>query len=448
MRIIIVGAGKVGFNIAQMLSKENHDVILIEQDPERQRIIEENLDVQTILGNGASLALLEEAGIRDADLLIAVTEMDELNMIACLLAKSLGVPKTIARVRNPEYVDTADKAHNSFLGIDLVINPERVTAKMIAELAEVPEAINVEYYAGGKVQLLELPLASNAPVIGKPLSDLKFSHPYLIAAILRNGSMLVPRGDDVLLPGDIIFVLAETREMVAIEKLLGKERLKVESVFILGGGRLGFYLAKLLEKRHMKVKIVEKDIEKCHNLSRQLSRSMVLHGDGTDINLLEAEDAGKADLFVAVTSDDKVNLLVSLLAKHLGAKRTISQIRRSDYIPLVEKVGIDVVVSPRLLTAGAILKYIRKGDIVSVSVLEGAKAEMMELIMPENSPVLDKPLKSLRFPRNAIIGAVVRKEKVIIPSGSDVLQRGDTVIIFALPNAVTRVEEFFAERKG
>lgn len=444
MRVIIVGAGKVGFNIAQMLSQENHDVIVIERDEERQRIVEENLDVQTIIGNGASVNVLENAKIREADLLVAVTEQDELNMVACLVAKNMGVPRTIARVRNPEYVDTATMAHAVSLGIDLVINPERVAAKAIAELVEVPEALNVEYYADCKVMLLELPLMPDDPIVNKKLKDLNFSYPYLIAAILRSGKMIVPRGDDLLLPNDHIFVVAETKIMKEIERLLGRERTKIQSVFILGGGRLGFYLAKLLERKNLSIKLLEKDINKCKEIANQLGKVMVLHGDGTDIHLLEQEDAGKSDLFVAVTGDDKVNLLVSLLARELGAKKTIAQIRRSDYISLVEKVGIDVAISPRTLTAGAILKYIRKGDIVSVSLWQGAKAETMEIIMPDHLAILGKPLQTYKFPRSALIGAIVRANKVIIPSGSDVLLAGDHVIVFALPEAISKVEQFFA----
>lgn len=444
MHVIIMGAGKVGFNIAQILSRENHDVVVVENDPERCQVVEDNLDVQTIRGNGASLSVLEEAKIREAELLIAVTELDELNMVACLLAKSLGVPRTVARVRNPEYVDTGALACTNSLGIDLIINPERVAAKHIAELVDVPEALNVEYYAEGKVMLVELPITADAPVVNKKLKELKFSNPYLIAAIIRNGNMIVPRGDDRLLSGDQVFVVAETRVMKTVERLLGRERRRIQSVFILGGGRLGFYLATLLEKKGVKVKVLEKNLQKCRGISEQLSRTMVLHGDGTDIQLLEQEDAGKVDLFVAVTGDDKVNLLVSLLAKELGAKKTIAQIQRSDYVPLVEKIGIDVAISPRTLTAGAILKYIRRGDIVSVSLLDGAKAETMEIIVPQRGDIINRTLTSLKFPGNALIGAVVREGKVIIPSGSDILLPGDHVIVFVLPEAVSKVERFFA----
>ena len=445
MKTIIVGAGKVGFSIAQMLSYANHDVVVIENNSARKQIVEEHLDVQTILGNGGSISTLQEAGICDAQLLVAVTEYDELNMISCLLGKKLGVKKTVARVRNPEYANNNQVSADS-LGIDLVINPEQVTAEMIGKLAEVPEAINVDYYANGKVQMLELQLTKDSPVANKQLKDIKFPKPNLIVAILRDEKMIIPRGADQLKPNDLVFVLAETTNMVAIEKVLGKERIITENVTILGGGRIGFYLAKILENKGYTVKLIEKDIEVCKQISQKLTNTLVLQGDGSDITLLEEEEVGQADFFVAVTNDDKVNLLVSIIAKHLGAKRTIAQIRRTEYVPLVEKVGIDVAVSPRLLTAGAILRFIRKGDIVSVSLIGGAKAEMIELIAQSHSKVVGKQLKDLNFPKDAIIGAVVRGDDVIVPTGIDIIKALDRVIVFALPKAITKVEEFFLQK--
>jgi len=387
---------------------------------------------------------LEEAGVAEADLLIAVTEIDELNMISCLIAKQYGVKKTVARIRNPEYLENTKFSPTTSIGIDLVINPERVTAKMISKLIHVPEAINVEYYADGKVQLLELYIKKDSPVVNKSLIEINFPKPNLIVAILRDEKMIIPRGSDVLKPGDLIFVIAETKNMLAVEKVLGEKRTKVENVIILGGGRIGYYLAKLLEKKPVSVKVIDKDLEVCRKISSELNDTLVLHGDGTDISLLEEEDTGKADMFIAVTNDDKVNLLVSLLAKHLGAKKTAAQIRRSDYVPLIEKVGIDVAVSPRMLTAGAILQFIRRGDIVSVTLLGSAKAEMIELVVPDSSKIVKKPLKKLKFPRHAIIGAIVRGNDVIVPTGDDFINPGDRVMVFALPEAIKKVEKFFA----
>ncbi|MGI6226383.1 MAG: Trk system potassium transporter TrkA [Peptococcales bacterium] len=446
MRVIIIGAGKVGYNIAQILSYENHDIVVIEKDEERYKIIEESLDVQAIHGSGASSEILEQADVYAADLLIAVTEFDELNMIACVLAKQYGVPKTVARVRNPEYADNNLLTQSPVLGIDLLINPEKVTASEISQLIEVPEAIDVEYYADGKIQLLELGINEDAPIINSYLKDIQTPYRYVIVAILRDEKMIIPRGNDIIKKNDIIFVLAKTKDMIHIEKLMGKERAKIRNVMILGGGRIGYYLAKLLEDKKIGVKIIEKNISRCREIAKNLNSALVLHGDGSDIDFLKEEGAGDVDAFVALTDDDKLNLLVSLLAKHLGVEKTIAQIRRSDYLPLVERVGIDIAVSPRLLTAAAILKFIRKGKIINVSLLSGAKAEMIELIVPEHSKIVNKYIRDLNFPEGAIIGSIGRDDDALIPSGNDYLVPGDRIIIFALPKAVHKVESFFSGR--
>ncbi|WP_148133556.1 Trk system potassium transporter TrkA [Candidatus Formimonas warabiya] len=444
MKSIIVGAGKVGYSIAQMLSSEGHDVIVIEIDPTRLHTVEEHLDVQTICGNGANPSVLKEAGVEESDLLAAVTELDELNIVSCLLAKSLGVKRTIARVREPEYVDLDQMTQKNALGIDLIINPERVTAHEIAKLITKPEAQIVEYFAGGKVQLLELKMMENSPVCNLELKYLECPQQFLIAAILREGKVIIPRGKDMIKVGDMIFVLAQTKEMGEVERFFGQRRTRMQNVVILGGGRIGYYLAQLLEHKHMNVKIIEKDFNQCQFIAQNLHRCLVIHGDGTDLQLLEDENVGATDLFVAVTGDDKINLLVSLLAKHLGTKKTIAQIRRSDYTPLVEKVGIDRAVSPRKLAASAILRFVRKGKIVSVTLLNDAQAEMMELIVPESYRYAGKCLKDVGFPSGAIIGALVQENKIIIPRGRDIVCPGDRVIVFALPNSIQKIEQFFS----
>lgn len=446
MKIIIIGAGKVGYSIAQMLSREQHDVTVIDTDEERLKIVEEHLDVQTIYGNGASADVLKEAGVGDSDLLAAVTEADELNMVACYFAKSFGTKHTVARVRNPEYVDFDTSSGLKLMGIDMIINPERVTANEIAKLTKVAEAQNVEYFANEKIQLLELKITETSPVIDIPLMDLKLNHSFLIVAIVRGDKMIIPRGKDQIMAGDVIFVLAETKEMIAIERLLGQRRLKVENVVILGGGRIGYYLAEQLEKSRLNVKIIEKDLLKCKMIARKLNNTLVINGDGADLQLLEDENVGSTDLFVAVTGDDKINLLVSLLAKHLGAKKTIAQIRRSDYTLLVEKVGIDRAISPRVLTVGAVLRFVRKGQIVSIRLVSDSRAQITELIVSEGCRNAGKSLKDIRFPVGAIIGAIVRGERVIVPTGNDTILPGDRVVVFALPSAVQKVEHFFAEK--
>lgn len=446
MRAIIVGAGKIGFNIAKLLTQENHDVIVIEQDEERAKLLQENLDIQVVTGNGASGGALVEAGVSESNLLVAVTEFDEVNMIACMVAKSFGVEKTVARVRNPEYAERANRK-GALEGIDLIINPELVTVKEIAKLIDVPEALDVVYHADGKVQLLELKITPDAPVANKKLKDLNLYYPCLIIAIFRNGHIIIPRGEDMLKPNDIIFILGKTKEMIRIERLLGTERKKAERVMILGGGYTGYNLARILEDRKYSVKIIEKEYKRCLDIAKSLNNTLVLHGDATDLDLLKAEGAGDVDVFVCLTDDDKLNLLVSLIVKHLGAKRAIVQVRRSDYISLMESVGIDVGISPRTLTANAILRFINRGNnVISVTLLSNDSAEMMELLVSPESKVANKQVKDLNFPAGAIIGSIYRKNQVIIATGEDTLKPGDMVTVFALPHATTKVLEYFAGR--
>lgn len=444
-----MGAGKVGFNLAQMLSSE-HDVLVIEKNDERREIIGELLDIQTLNGNGASPAVLREANIRGADMLIAVTEMDEINMVACMVAKQFGVPRTVARVRNPEYTEGphTDISYAN-LGIDMVINPEQVTAREIAKLIEVPEALNVEYYAEGRIQMVEVKIGPQAPVIGKKLKELNIPNQCLIACILRNNSMTVARGEDMIQNGDLVFIIVRTRDTVMVEKIIGKQMGRTRSITILGAGRTSYYLTDyLLKKKFDSVKVIEKDRTMAKYFAQRMPEALIINGDGTDPALLNEENIGKSDVFVAITDDDKINLLVSLLAKNLGVKKTITQVRRSDYSTLIEQVGIDIAISPRLLTAEAILRFIRRGNIVSVTLLEGDKAEVLELIVPFRSRVANRSLRQINLPMGTLVGAIRRKDEVIIPRGSDIIKPGDQVMVFTLPQYVSTIEKFFQNNGG
>lgn len=445
MKVIIMGAGKVGFSMAQLLSAENHDVVVIEQSPERQQIIEELLDIQVILGSGSSTSVLESAGVRNSDMLLAVTEIDELNMIACLLAKKYGVKTTIARVRNPEYLEVTTFSLNELMGIDLIINPERVTAQEIAQIAMNPEAMNVDYYADGKVKLMELELTEDSPLRGKKLKDLDTSIPYNIVAIARKHKMLVPSGDEVLQLGDHIHLMSRSSDMLMVEKMLGFFAPRVQQVTILGGGRTGYYLAQMLEKCKpaMNIKIIEKNLVRAQQISEKLNSSLVIHGDGSDYHLLEEENIAASDMFVAVTDDDKINLLCSLIARNLGVRKTVCQMKRTDVMPLAEQLEIDTILNPRLLTAGAIIKYLRVGDIISVTLMGDERAEMLELLAQPGSSAVNKEIGKLKFPKGSLIGAIVREEQVVIPDGSSVIRPYDRLMVFSLPASIHRIEQLF-----
>ncbi|NLB87956.1 MAG: Trk system potassium transporter TrkA [Syntrophomonadaceae bacterium] len=444
MRSIVIGAGKVGFSIAQLLSSENHDVVVIEEDEERCTKVDELLDVQVINGSGASWRTLEAAGIRSVDLVVAVTEIDELNMIACLLAKQYGAKTTVARVRNTDYVETPHFSPESLLGIDLIINPERVTAQEIAKIVKNPEALDCDYYANGMVQLIAILIENNSPVAGLKLKELDASK-YVIVSILRKHKMIVPSGEDEIMVGDRLYIMANTHEMHEVLHVFGIQKSRVNHLTILGAGRIGCYLAEIIEKEHLpiNVKIIEKDEKRAKEASARLRNTLVINADGSDIDLLENENVGQSDLFVSATDDDKINLLSSLITKNLGVKKIISIIKRTDIMHLMEEIGIDIVFNPRILTAGAILKYIRRGDIVSVTVLGEERAEMLELYAQPGSAAIGKELKKIKFPQGSVIGAIVRGDEVIIPNGDSIIKPFDHLMVFSLPKSIHKVEKLF-----
>ena len=446
VRVVIVGAGKVGYSLAQYLTQEDHEVIVIEENEERRAIVQNTLDVMTISGNGASPRVLLDPEVRKAELMIAVTDMDEVNMIACMAAKQVGIKRTIARVRNQEYAEKDKIKFNEALGIDLTINPEMVTALEIKRILLTPSALDVEDFAGDRVRMIEVKMPSDSKLINTSLTQLTLPSHTLVAGILRNGRMLIPHGSDMLLPNDCAFFVGEVSAIKKIEDHFTVRKSKVERVLIIGAGRIGRHLAMILEKSDIAVKIIDKDMERCQELAESLDEGLVLCGEGTDIELLTEEGVGEADAVLCLTDDDKLNLLIALLAKHLGAPRTFVRGGRPDYISLMEKVGVDVVLSPRILTAGVILRYVRRSDVVSVSLLEGAKAEAMEIIIPPLSQVTHKKLKDAKLPRNSLIGTIVRDEEIIIPNGETVLKPGDRAIVFALPDTVPTVVRLFENK--
>jgi trk system potassium uptake protein TrkA len=445
MIVIIIGAGKTGFSMAKLLVAEGHDVVVIEQMVDRQELINDALDVQTILGNGVSSAVLEAAGVRQADMLLALTQSDELNMVACLKAKRYGVKVSIARVSDTEYL----QPQNSFLAetmeIDLMLNPQQVTAQYIAQIMKHPEALQVDYFADGRVQMLELLVEEDSIINGKKMRELQIAYPFNIVFITRQHKMVVPRGEDIVMAGDSIHLITQTADALMVEKSLGFNPRRIENVCILGGGRTGYYLAKILEKQQKpiaSIKLIEKSRKPAENVSAKLDQTLVIHGDGSDYELLEGENIGSCDIFVAVTNDDQTNILCSLMAKTLGVPKGIAQVKKPELMPLAEQMGVDVALSPRILTAGAILRYIRRGEIISVTVLDES-AEMLELVAQPGAKVLNKRLMDISFPKNSLIGAIVSGEQVIIPDGEVKVNVFDRVIIFCLADEIHRIEKLF-----
>lgn len=441
MKIIVVGAGKVGYSVAQRLVQDEHDVYVIEQSPERIKNLENSLDVSLVQGNGSSLPLLCEIGMDDVGMLIAVTDSDEVNLLACAVAKIAGIPRTIARVRDNDYLDAANKKVQDSLGVDLIINPEMVTAHEIMHVLQTPAALDVEDYASGAVRLMEFKMRHNVAYCGQTLKDITFPPSVLVVGILRNGEMIIPHGNSQLQAGDNVFFLGARDSIADIAKDFHElDRRAIKRVVLIGAGLIGRNLAILLAESGYIVKVIEKDMARCEQLAAMNDKVMVINGDGTNMELLEAEEISDNDVIICLTDDDKLNLLVALLAKHLGIPKTIVRVGRPEYITLMEQVGIDIVFSPRLLTSGEILRMVRRGEnVISLSTFEGGKAEAVEVELTINSPIVGKALRDLRLPGKALVGAVVHEGSTIVPTGNTVLYAQDHIVFFTLPEHVNKL---------
>ena len=443
MRVFIVGAGEVGFNTAQMLSREGHDVIVVDQDEQRVSRASEQLDALVMQGNGASPKLLSEVGTRKADLLIAVTNTDELNITACLVAKAQGVKRTVARIRNPDYYDGKEAFAKDVLGIDFVIHTERAAAEEIRDALRVPGAITVEGFAEDAIEVAEVVLKEESPAAGRAVKDVELPKGSLVIGVVRNGETIVPSGDTTLEAGDHMFLIGESRHIREVVGAVAIDTNRVREVMIFGGGSIGLRLALLLEEEGISVKVVEKNEARAQYAAARLKKGLVLHDEGVSRDFLLQERVDRTDAFIAATGDDRANLLAVMYAKQLGAKNTISIVSRAEFAPLSEALGVDVAISPRLITASAILRFVRKGEIVAVTLLESG-AEMIELRVPKDCRVSGRPLSKVGFPRDAIVGAILREGEVVIPTGDEVLRGGDDAVVFAVDSAVNEVERLFA----
>ncbi|MEX2608811.1 MAG: Trk system potassium transporter TrkA [Gemmatimonadota bacterium] len=447
MRILVIGAGAVGFHLAERLSEEGHDVVLIDANGERAERAAERLDVLAITGNGASVPVLEQAGIKDASLLLAVTSRDEVNVLACLVASRFNVPFKVARTSSPQYYQEGSILSSQALGIDLTVSPERECAWETFQLLNSEAATDLVRFADGKVQLIGLRVKEGAAVAGLSLLELDrklVDHNYVTVAIARDGHTEIPTGQSRIEAGDQIFVLTPSAEMPAIPPLAGYEDFKLRRVMIAGGNDEAIHLARHLEEHDVECTIIELDRRRALELAEQLPRALILHGDATNLELLEMEGVEGIDGFVAYTGQDEVNMLSSLLAKTTGARKVISLIHRFEYMRLVTKVGIDAAVSPRLSTVNAILRYVRRGNVRAVATMKGIPAEALELSVGPGAPILGRPLKEVAFPKGGLLGAIVRDGQVIMPRGTDVVQKGDHVVVFALPEAIAKIEALFA----
>lgn len=446
MRIIVIGAGHLGYIIAELLSNEGYDVVVVDSDGDKLEAVRNDLDVLTVLADGTSPSFMRSQA-RDSDLLVAVTAIDEVNIIACILAKKNGIPHTIARIRDPKFLaEPVDYIKENF-DIDLVLSPELITAREISRLVMTPSAINVEDFAGGRVRLLESKISPRSPYVHRELKDIKLPPSVLIALILRDHHMIIPHGNDRLLPLDNVYFLGnpESLEKLSLHSSAKYQR-RTKKALIIGAGRTGQALAPMLERQGISVKVIDNNEDHCQQMAGKLKKGMVLCGDGTDMDLLTHEGVSEADTVICTTKDERLNLMMALLAKHLGAGQTMVRVTRTEYISLMQQVGIDIVLSTRLLAAGEVLGFVRSGSVVSVSLLEGARVQAIEIVLTEGSKAVGLPLMKADIPRSCLVGAYVRNGHVYIPDGHSVLSAGDSVILIVEADHAQSVISYFKGR--
>lgn len=449
MRVVIIGAGKLGYSIAELMSNEQYDVVFIDRDEQRLEEAKSTLDVLTICSAATSQSLFLDLDVKGADMVIAVTDSDETNMVASLMAKHFGIRHTVARIRDAQLLQDGQEFLKKSFQIDQIINPELITAREIRRDIMTPAALDVEDFAGGKVRLFETKIRRSSKFSGVMLKDLHLPKNVLAAMIFRDNHMIIPHGNDALRPGDNAYFVGDP---VSIEQVssnfVQRTAKKINRVLIVGAGRTGRALAKMLEDEGLRVKIIDSDPERCQLAADQLKNSLIINGDASNIDLLTTEGAGDSDVAICLTEDDKLNLMLALLLKHMGAEKTVVRIARSEYTGLMKKVGVDIAVSSRLLSAAEVLAFARRGGVVAVSFLEGAKAEAVEVKVQRGAPVIGKSLSMAQLPKECLVCSVVKDGEAQIARGSTVLSAGDTVILILDTRYSNQVMEYFKGSKG
>lgn len=445
MRIIIAGAGEVGFHLAKLLANEKHDITIIDKVQEKLDYAANNLDVATIKGNSAYYHILKEAGVSNADLLIAVTTSEEANIATCIIGKNLGAKKTIARVENVEFIFDREKFDIRSTGIDELISPESLAAREIKRLLREISATDSFDFDNGRLSLIGTIIDSKSGLLHKRMTDiekLENQQTFNTVAILRNNETIIPHGDTTFEVGDHAYFIAPPSGVDKVIGLSGKKKAQVKNIMILGGSKAGFHTAKKLSKKY-NVKLIERDKNKCFELADKLPDVMIINGDGRDVELLKEEGISEMDAFIAVTGNSETNILSCLVAKNHHVKKTISLVENIDYIHLSQNIGVDTMINKKLIAANFIFRYVREGNVISLTSIHGVDAEVLEFIVKAGSKITTNQIKDLDFPNNAIIGGVVRNGQGYTTHGDFQFRPNDRAVVLSKPNCIYRVEEFF-----
>ncbi len=445
MKIVIAGAGEVGFHLADMLSHESLDITVIDIDEEKLKNIESHFDVMALEGSSTSLTTLKNARVDSADMLIAVTNSEEVNIATAILGKKLGAGRTIARVNNQEFIQEKDHFDFHALGIDNLIFPEELAAKEIKRLIKRASFSESFDFADGKLTFSGIKVTPDSPVVGKSVMESAQFNPdlnFMLVAIRRGNETIIPRGNSEFKANDHLYFISHPEGVKHIIALSGRKEIEVRDIMILGGGKIGMMTAQRLEQKY-RVKIMDMDREKCEDLTEDLKNTLVIHGDGRDVDLLEEENISSMDSFVAVSGDSETNIITCLVAKKHGVKKTVALVENIDLLNLSQDIGVDALINKKLIAASYIFRYVREGDVNALTSIHGVNAEVLEFIVKPRSKITNKVIRDLKFPKKAIIGGVVRGLQSYITMGDFQIEPRDRVVVFALPEAIHEVETFF-----
>jgi trk system potassium uptake protein len=448
LKIVIIGAGDVGFELSKVLSEEKHDVIVLDQSQELLKRVTDKLDVLTVEGNATSPNDLIRAQVKDSDILIAVTNIDEVNIVTSMMGKRLGARYVIARVRNDELSRKDSPLTPSELGIDVLIHPELAAAREIVQLIKRASASDIVSLADGKLQLIGLRLEKTSELIGPTLAEIAQSYDQLhfrIVAISRRTTTIIPAGNNRLMAGDQLFILSKTDEIKTLIEATGHTDERFDKIMIAGGTEVGEIISRELcnDSHKWQIKLIEPDLERAEQLAEEFRNVLVLHGNPTDPNLLVVEGIHEMDAFVSVTNDEESNIISCLMAKHLEVKKTVALVSKPEYAPLSQTIGLDAAVNVKASASDEIHRHVRKGELITVKALKGIKAEIFEVVASNECKVIGKPVRELHLPDGAVLGGILSNGHAEIAIGNSIIKEGDRVIVFALPRAIDKVVKLF-----
>jgi len=443
MKILIAGDGEVGFYLAKLLEKEFHDIILIDTQKGKLALVEKNLGIATVLGDSTSYKVLKDAGVENADLLIAVTSVESVNITTCLIGKKLGAKFTIARINNLEYLVDKNTLDLHDLGIDELISPESLAAREVKYLLKSPNLTEIFNIYNKDLYMMGMRLEDDASIINKTVAEsahLLSNNSFMIVAVLRNGKTMIPTGELQLFKDDLLYFLSTDHGKDKVLEYAGKKTVQIKNILVIGGSRTGKYIA-LRQSKYYNIKLIEKDFEKCNYLAKLIPNVQIIYGDGSDLNLLKEERITNYDAVISVTGNSETNIFTCLMAKELGVNKTIAMVENIGLFDYSQKMGIDTLINKKMAAANFIFRHILKGRVLTH--LYGVDAEIQEFIVKKNSTIIHKPIKEMNFPENAIISGLIRDGKGYITLGNFQLMADDKVFVFSLPHSSKKVISFF-----